>query len=63
MEPTPIFAMLADTEPDLGDGSAHREGRSVTELLRALRDEAAAGAAPPAPGARHVGHVPDLLSF
>jgi hypothetical protein len=62
MEPTPIFADLAHAERE-PERSAHREGRSVTDLLRALRAEAAVGAGPPAFGGRRVGHVPDLLSF
>jgi hypothetical protein len=66
MEPTPIFADLAGRVPDggvRGAASAHREGRSVTDLLRALRTETASTPGPPAVGGRRVGHVPHLLSF
>jgi hypothetical protein len=68
MEPTPIFADLSGREPRpegsaSGGASAHREGRSVTDLLRALRTETASTPGPPAVGGRRVGHVPHLLSF
>lgn len=69
MEPTPIFTALADAEPGRADAAgerhAHDRSRSVTDLLRALRDDEAvpAAPAPPASRPRHVGEVPDLLSF
>jgi hypothetical protein len=69
MEPTPIFADLAGRRPEPDSGaSAHREGRSVTDLLHALRTDTTAPATatptgPPAVGGRRVGHVPHLLSF
>ena len=42
MEPTPIFTDLVATEPARSGArsGAHGEGRSVTDLLRALREEA-----------------------
>ncbi|GLZ44304.1 hypothetical protein Acsp06_04890 [Actinomycetospora sp. NBRC 106375] len=83
MEPTPIFAAMADVDHERAAGAqaagAHTagteasrrarhagggEGRSVTDLLRSLRDDHAAVApGPPAVGGRRVGHVPDLLTF
>jgi hypothetical protein len=53
VEPTPIFAALAAPAHDDG----HRDGRTVAQLLRALRAEREA------PTPAQVGHVPDLLSF
>ena len=67
MEPTPIFTDLAATGPARSGAESgarsrtHGEGRSVTDLLRALRDEAPRDrvVAP----RRRVGHVPGLLTF
>jgi hypothetical protein len=76
VEPTPIFAALART--DAGDGAdarrrrgAHDDGRPVTDLLRALREDrdGRGDEAPGTPTRRagtgrwRVGHVPDVLSF
>lgn len=61
MEPTPIFTDLAATEPARSRSGAHGEGRSVTDLLRALREEAPRDRV--VVPRRGVGHVPGLLSF
>jgi hypothetical protein len=59
VEPTPIFAALA--EPG-AHGAARAGGRTVTELLRALRPERET--APADTGERApVGRVPGLLTF
>ncbi|MDD7964901.1 hypothetical protein [Actinomycetospora lemnae] len=66
MEPTPIFTDLAASEPARSGApsGAHGEGRSVTDLLRALREEAPRDrVAVPRRGGRGVGHVPGLLTF
>ncbi|MHC1562636.1 hypothetical protein ACR9E3_27040 [Actinomycetospora sp. C-140] len=82
MEPTPIFAAMADADHErtagadaagaaaTGAAASHRTrhagdgaGRSVTDLLRSLRDDRAVAPGPPALGGRRVGHVPDLLTF
>lgn len=59
VEPTPIYADLvsADRVRPASHGSPGA-GRSVTDILRALRDEAPGAA--PVPG---VGRVPGLLTF
>ncbi|GAA4860605.1 hypothetical protein [Actinomycetospora straminea] len=59
MEPTPIFSDLAATEP--ARSGAHGEGRSVTDLLRSLREEAPRHRV--VVPRRGVGHVPGLLTF
>ncbi|MEJ2859888.1 hypothetical protein [Actinomycetospora flava] len=59
MEPTPIFADLVSTErPRPTSHGAHDGGRSVTDLLRELRDEAPRASRPAS-----VGRVPGLLTF
>jgi hypothetical protein len=72
VEPTPIFAALAGADPGDDAGArrrgAHDDGRPVTELLRALREDDRDGAPGSTTrrvgaGRRRVGHVPDLLSF
>ena len=65
VEPTPIFAALVAPGPSGGTGgTAHdgrgEQGRTVAEILRALRAEQ--DPAPAIPRGR-VGHVPGVLSF
>lgn len=59
VEPTPIFADLVRTERPRptphGSHRTHGGGRSVTDLLRELRDDT--------PQPARVGRVPGLLTF
>ena len=65
MEPTPIFTALTSAGREPGEAGrvtaprTHRSGRSVTDLLRASRDDDPDAA----PDGGRVGHVPDLLTF
>jgi hypothetical protein len=73
VEPTPIFAALAEAE--LGDDASaprrhgdhgdHGDGRPVTEILRAAREDSSARTPSRRvrTDRRRVGHVPDLLTF
>jgi hypothetical protein len=56
VEPTPIYAAL--TRTDRERPATHGSGRSVTDLLRELRDETPADRRPAG-----VGRVPGLLTF
>jgi hypothetical protein len=59
VEPTPIFAALTSTDHDRSTPhGSHGSGRSVTDLLRELREET-----PADPRATGVGRVPGLLTF